>query len=728
MTKQVQQGDTFSKVRFQKIPRHFTLTIVLVSFLPLAAGLFAPPGSAVSPPTDWGVLLTRFDPAWRLPQLAHTLLTWSAFCVALFTAVFAAVHFILKRDVTVLIISIALFCSGCLDAYHAMASNRVIGADADPNVLIPMSWLASRVFNGLILISGCLFMSFTRGTQRRDNLKPALIFSVLFGSLTLLTVLILPHLDTFPFHPGRIVKQPGDLLPLTLYFAAAVWVFPQFHHKFPNLFAYSLLVSVVPNIVVHLHMALGSTAPLDSHFLSAHLLRVVAYLVPFLGLCLDYINTHRNLNYEVRQRGAKERLIQDIREREIAERQIHAEKERLRVTLTCIGDGVIATDTEGNIQLINEVGARLLGMPVDEAVGQPLEQVLTLLDAQTHNPHQPNHMDSGSERIFPVLLVSRDGSEHMVAERTTPILDAGGDILGFVLVIRDITNQEKARSRVAHSQKMESIGQLAAGIAHEINSPMQFVGDNNEFLTESFGDISKLLEELRHLIDQINFGETPPEKALSVLKALEQELDIAYLEEEIPKALRQSREGIDRVSQLVRAMKAFSHPDRGNKTMSDLNEAIRNTITISHNEWKYVADLEADLNEAVGLVHCQISLINQAVLNLIVNAGQAIGERVKEGVFKKGLIKISTERHNSVILIQIEDNGGGIPPSIRHRIFDPFFTTKEIGTGSGQGLAITHDIIVNKHRGKIEVDSKPGQGTVFSISLPDPQSSTEVIS
>lgn len=725
--KQTQQGDTFSKVRFQKIPRHFTLTIVVLCFLPLISMLVGFPGPTTSPPPSWSVLLHEDNPSWRQPLLTHTLLTWSAFCVALCTAVFAAVHFLLKRDVAVLIISIALFCSGCLDAYHVMAANRIIGDNANPDTLIPLSWLASRAFNGLILISGCWFLTLGR-QQSESDLKKAGLFAAAFGALTLITIVVLPKIQLFPFQPGAVVKQPGDLLPLALYFVAAIWVFPHFHRRYPNLFAYSLLVSVVPNIVVHLHMALGSTAPLDGHFLSAQMLRVVAYCVPFLGLCLDYINTHRNLKYELKQRGAKARLIQDIKEREIAERQIHAEKERLRVTLTCIGDGVIATDTDGKIQLMNQVGARLTGHAMEEAVGRPLEDVLTLLDAQTHNPHQPNHEDSGSERIFPVLLVSKDGTEHMVAERTTPILDAGGDILGFVLVIRDITSQEKARTRVAHSQKMESIGQLAAGVAHEINSPMQFVGDNNEFLTEAFGDYRKLLEELRKLMDQINFGETKADQALRLMKALEKDLDIAYLEEEIPNALSQSREGIDRVSQLVRAMKAFSHPDRGNKTMADLNEAIRNTITISHNEWKYVADLDSNLGESVGLVHCQISLINQVVLNLLVNSGQAIGEQVKQGRFKKGLIKISTERRNSVILIQIEDNGGGIPPSIRHRIFDPFFTTKEIGTGSGQGLAIAHDIIVNKHRGKIEVDSKADQGTVFAIYLPDPQSSTEVTS
>ncbi|CAM2010674.1 ATP-binding protein [Acanthopleuribacter pedis] len=725
--KKVQQGDTFSKVRFQKIPRHFTLTIVLLCFSPLLALLMGLPLSTTTPPPTWSALLAEDNPAWRLPLLTHTLLTWSAFCIALCTAVFAAVHYLLKRDVAVLIISIALFCSGCLDAYHVMAANSVIGSNADPNTLIPLSWLASRVFNGGILISGCWFLTLGKRDPKSD-LKKATLFAAAFGALTLITVLVLPLISLNPFQGGSVVKQPGDLLPLALYFVAAIWVFPHFHRQYPNLFAYSLLVSVVPNIVVHLHMALGSTAPLDGHFQSAQVLRVVAYTVPFLGLCLDYINTHRNLKYELKQRGQKARLMQDIREREEAERRIHEEKERLRVTLACIGDGVIATDTEGNIQLINEVGARLTGRTIEDATGRPLEEVLTLLDAQTHNPHQPNHEDSGSERIFPVLLVSTDGTEHMVAERTTPILDAAGEILGFVLVIRDITSQEKARSRMAQSQKMESIGQLAAGIAHEINSPMQFVGDNNEFLTEAFTDYHKLFEELRQLIDQVNFGETKADQARQLMKAVEKELDIAYLEDEIPKALRQSREGIDRVSQLVRAMKAFSHPDRGNKTMSDLNEAIRNTITISHNEWKYVADLEAELGESVGLVHCQISLINQAVLNLLVNAGQAIGEQVKSGRFKKGLIKVSTERRKSGILIQIEDNGGGIPPSIRHRIFDPFFTTKEIGTGSGQGLAITHDIIVNKHRGKIEVDSKAGEGTVFSIALPDPQSSTEVTS
>jgi len=259
--------------------------------------------------------------------------------------------------------------------------------------------------------------------------------------------------------------------------------------------------------------------------------------------------------------------------------------------------------------------------------------------------------------------------------------------------------EETIRERsamLAQSQKLESIGQLAAGIAHEINTPAQYVGDNLAFLETSFAEIVTAL------------GAAPSKG--------EPDEELAFLLEEIPAALRQSREGVARVAEIVRAMKEFSHPGSDEPCPIDLNNAVRNTVTVTRNNWKDVATLDLDLDDALPEVHCLAAQINQAVLNLIVNAADAIREQPN----RKGLghIQVSTRCDGDHVQLVIRDNGPGVPDEIQRRVFDPFFTTKGVGKGTGQGLAITRSIIVEKHAGTVELESQPGAGATFRIRLP----------
>ena len=187
---------------------------------------------------------------------------------------------------------------------------------------------------------------------------------------------------------------------------------------------------------------------------------------------------------------------------------------------------------------------------------------------------------------------------------------------------------------------------------------------------------------------------------------------------EIPSAIDQSQEGLQRVAKIVRAIKEFSHPGSAEKKGVDLNKAIETTITVAKNEWKYVADLEAELDPELGLVPCLSGELNQVVLNLIVNAAHAIADRLGENSAEKGKITIATRRNNPWAEIDIQDSGQGIPAEIRSRIFEPFFTTKEVGKGTGQGLALAHSVVVNLHRGQIWFDSEVGVGTTFHIRIP----------
>ncbi|MEQ8762645.1 MAG: response regulator [Planctomycetota bacterium] len=268
----------------------------------------------------------------------------------------------------------------------------------------------------------------------------------------------------------------------------------------------------------------------------------------------------------------------------------------------------------------------------------------------------------------------------------------------------------------SHNQKLESIGRLAAGIAHEINTPIQYIGDNNRFLRDAFTDISGLLESYRALVQRCQQVLSDSQELLAVLEATDQ-ADLEFLSEEIPSAIEQSLDGIRRVSEIVSAMKQFSHPGTEERTPADVNQLISNAVAVSRNEWKYVAELETDLDPSVGMVPCFPGELSQVFLNLIVNAAHAIEERVDPGRGERGSIRIRSLRHEDRVEIALEDTGGGIPDTIRDKIFDPFFTTKEVGKGTGQGLAIARSVLL-KHEGDLSFDSEMGVGTTFRLRLP----------
>jgi signal transduction histidine kinase len=288
---------------------------------------------------------------------------------------------------------------------------------------------------------------------------------------------------------------------------------------------------------------------------------------------------------------------------------------------------------------------------------------------------------------------------------------------GFLLLAEEITERKIMESQLVQAQKLESIGQLAAGIAHEINTPTQYVGDNTRFLQESFTDISGLLEKYYLLLKAATAGPVSSELITEVENSVD-EADIEYLLEEIPTAIQQSLEGVDRVSRIVRAMKEFSHPGVEGKTVIDINKAIESTIMVARNEWKYVAEMKTDFDPHLPLVPCLPGEFNQVILNILLNAAHAITDAVGDGSKGKGTITVSTRRDDEWAEIRISDTGTGIPEEVRTKIFDPFFTTKEVGKGTGQGLAISHSVIAEKHDGTITFETEMGKGTTFIIRLP----------
>ena len=316
-----------------------------------------------------------------------------------------------------------------------------------------------------------------------------------------------------------------------------------------------------------------------------------------------------------------------------------------------------------------------------------------------------------------------NGEERWIHTEKIPLKDEEGQPAGVLGIFWDITEQKRAEEErqrleleLRQAQKLEAVGQLAAGIAHEINTPTQYVSDNIHFLQDAFADQVRLLEAYEQLTNTAAGGSVP-DGSLEEVQALAAEIDIDYLKEEAPKAIAQSIEGLERVTTIVKAMKEFAHPGSEEKIPTDLNKAIQTTVDVARNEWKYYADLEMDLDPSLVEVAVLRGEFNQVILNLIVNAAHAIAD-AGNGSGTKGLIRITSRREEEWAEIRVSDTGIGIPESIRSRIFDPFFTTKEVGRGTGQGLAIAYSSVVDKHCGTIEVASEEGKGSMFTVRLP----------
>ena len=279
----------------------------------------------------------------------------------------------------------------------------------------------------------------------------------------------------------------------------------------------------------------------------------------------------------------------------------------------------------------------------------------------------------------------------------------------------DVTQARQLELELAQAQKLESVGRLASGVAHEINTPVQFVSDSIHFVRDAVGDFVDLTAKYRVLCAAALEGKFVDE-AIRMVQEAEDDADLPYLIEQVPKALARSLEGLDRVATIVRSMKEFAHPDQKDMACTDLNQAIESTLVIACNEYKYVADLTLELGE-IPPVRCYAGDLNQVVLNIIVNAAHAIADVVGDSG-ERGRLGVRTLKEGESVIIEISDTGTGIPEAAREHVFDPFFTTKEVGKGTGQGLAIARAVVCEKHGGELTFETTAGKGTTFRIRLP----------
>jgi two-component system, NtrC family, sensor kinase len=273
------------------------------------------------------------------------------------------------------------------------------------------------------------------------------------------------------------------------------------------------------------------------------------------------------------------------------------------------------------------------------------------------------------------------------------------------------------QAKLLQAQKLQAIGQLAAGIAHEVNTPAQYVTDNVSFLQRAFDKLWRLLDAQSSALSAVRNGDATPQ-AFELVDEARTAAKLDYLARQVPRAIEQSMSGLGQVSAIVKAMKEFSHPSGVEKQPFDIHDVIESTSIVAKSEWKYVADLELNFDWNLPPILLLRNEFSQVLLNLIVNAAHAIGDALPAASSEKGKIVISTKTAGAHAEVRISDTGPGIPEAVRSRVFEPFFTTKEVGRGTGQGLAIAYSVVVDKHGGTIHFETEAGRGTTFIIRLP----------
>lgn len=405
------------------------------------------------------------------------------------------------------------------------------------------------------------------------------------------------------------------------------------------------------------------------------------------------------------------RDITDYKNAEAALKRANTQKEQLLAALPSI---LIGINGENTITHWNAHAEALFDIDRAEAVGLCLKTCgiqwdwSRITSALTDCRHKGHPLD-----LHDVRYIRADGKEGFLKFTITPFADSGS----LLLVGQDNTERKVLEGKLAQAQKLEAVGQLAAGIAHEINTPTQYIADNVGFVQASLDKLQTVLNQYRHLLEAGKSGTLSPDLIAAVEDTVRQ-VRLDYLLNELPLAVEEAMEGIARVTEIVTAMKVFSHPGVETKMAVDINQAIKSTIAVARNAWKYVATIKTDFDPDLPPVLCYPGELNQVILNIFVNAIQAIAETVEDKAEGKGTITVVTRQDGEWVEICISDTGPGIPEAIKPRIFDPFFTTKEVGQGTGQGLAISHAVIVERHGGALNVESQLGQGAAFVIRLP----------
>ncbi|MFC7290713.1 sensor histidine kinase [Hirschia litorea] len=387
---------------------------------------------------------------------------------------------------------------------------------------------------------------------------------------------------------------------------------------------------------------------------------------------------------------------------------LEGQRQQLNTILDHTVTGILLVNDRLNVVQSNKSANEMFGLMQDDLLDL---NVLDLFERSKAIERLINiKLKSGSDDIQFEAVARLNGEGAFPAEVGISTIVKPDGRRAMVWIIHDITRRRRDEAKrkelekeLSQAQKLEALGTLASGVAHEINTPIQYVGDNMRFLGESLQEIVSLLE-----LFQNNAG-------AEQIRSKTEEADIDFLLEEIPQAIEQSLKGLEQVAGIVKAIKEFSHPGQEGHANVDLNEVINTTLTVTRNQWKYVAEIDLELEENLSKIPCNKGDINQVLVNLIVNAADAIAECRNKDL---GRIAIKTSEADGWLTIEVSDTGCGMPKDIQDRMFDPFFTTKDVGKGTGQGLAISYNIIRTKHKGEILCESQQGKGSRFIVKLP----------
>ena len=462
-------------------------------------------------------------------------------------------------------------------------------------------------------------------------------------------------------------------------------------------------------------------AELSAGAVRAGEIRLITVIIRDITARKDDARAIRQLNEELEERVTQrtkdlkhktEQLCQEIHERKLIEKEVRNKHQLLLDILEGIGGAFfVVDDATGELVEINSIAQRMFDVNRQDMLHAHPMQLKNFIEeypqvfrggVALHPSYEETVLRIPSGRQIPVarhyLPMELEGKQH------------------HAVILFDITERRTLERKLSIAQKLESIGLLASGISHEINTPIQYVGDSLRFILDSWKDMAAVLAGYKHL-EGLCREAGQFREALDQIEAINLDADLEFLEEEVPKSCTRALEGVGRVATIVLAMKKFSHPGGLEKKAVDINSAVETTVTVSKNEWKYVADVKFELDKDLPLVSVLPGDLNQVLLNVVINAAHAIAEKVGNSG-DKGLITIKTGVEGAAAVIRISDTGVGIRPEDKDRIFDPFFTTKEVGRGTGQGLAIVHDIVVDKHGGAIDVESEMGVGTSFGIFIP----------
>jgi PAS domain S-box-containing protein len=647
-----------------KLPSFVLRTVVLISIAPFTLNLLGYDFGNQKIPFDLSVA-PEMQPNEVIDGMFHTLsgafthtiLEWSAFSAAIFTVLLAFMFYGIKKDVTTPILGVALFCSGCMDAFHTLAADRLIDAVADNRNLIPFTWAICRVFNSLIMIVGIIFLMSNKTVKKGAGLRFVLGTSAVFGVIAFSIINYCATSAALPqtMFPDSLITRPWDVIPLAFYLFAGLYLYPRFYKQNPGIFSHAMLISTIPQIATETHMALGSMALFDNHFNVAHFLKIIAYLTPLVGLCCAYLRAFTE----------EEQAIVNFKQ---AQALISKSENKFRRILETAIDPVISIDEKGIILLCNPAAENEFGYSSVEMVGQNIKMLMPSPYKEEHDTYLANYMRTGKAQIIGMIRElegeRKDGSVFPMELSVSEVLSDGER--SFTGVVRNIRE---------HKEMIDELQQFAYVTSHDLKAPLRAISNLSQWIEEDLGDdLNKETAE--------NF------------------------------ALLRSR--VLRMENLIQGVLQYSRVGDGDPTivfckLKEVIDGIVGSIVVPE---EFSIQMELDITG----VYADQTQITQVFTNLLSNAIKHSNN--PQGEIR--ITARECETNKEWVEILVADNGPGIPMRYREKVFQVFQTlqARDKSENTGVGLAIVKKII-EKQGGKIEILDLDAIGTTFKFLWPN---------